>query len=102
MTSSIEKIIELDKQARQKVSDANRRAREIIEEAEAEKSKMGSDYSARVENRLEIVKDSFGKMAEDEIAKIEADKESAIARLDESMNSHRAEWEKEILAAIIG
>lgn len=102
MTNSIEKIIELDKQARQKVADANRQAREMIEDAESKKSKMEVDYNARAEKRLGIVKDNYGKMAEDEIAKIEEKKAEAFARLDESMNSHKADWEKEILARIIG
>lgn len=99
---SIQTIVEMDKNARQKVSAAKEEAREILRNADEKQKTMVADYESRAEARLGKVEASYRGQAEEEISVIEADKKAAFERLDKKMADNRDKWKKEIFSAVTG
>ncbi|MDR0197397.1 MAG: hypothetical protein LBI36_04180 [Oscillospiraceae bacterium] len=102
MLDLIEKIIEIDKSARQRVRDADEKARGILDEANAEKARIESDYTDRIKKRLEIVAESYNKIANEDIEEITRKKAERFNRLDSVMEQNSERWVNEIMGRVTG
>lgn len=100
--TSIAAVIEIDKKARAKVSQAQEEAQSILKEAKQKKANLLSDYTLRSDKQLETAQKDYKKDADEKIARLEADKAKRIEALSEKMNANKARWEKQILSEIIG
>ncbi|MDR0222054.1 MAG: hypothetical protein LBI38_00750 [Oscillospiraceae bacterium] len=102
MRDLIERIIEIDKDGQKRVEDANEKAREILDGANAEKAEIEREYADRIDKRLKIVGESYARMADEDIGQILRRKAEREAMLDKAMEQNGARWEKEILERITG
>ena len=99
---SIQTVVQIDKNARQKVSDAQKEAEDILKNAEDKKQEMFESYRLRAETRLSKVQEAYDEQAKEEIAEIEHRKLAAYAELDEKMNKNKEKWENQIFLSITG
>jgi len=102
MVDVIGKIIDIDKNAKSEVITAREKADSILVNAAARKEEMKKEYDDKIRNRLEIVKLTYNKLAEEDIAQINARKTERVTVLEKAMGENRDKWEKQILASIIG
>lgn len=102
MLNLIDQIIEIDKDARNKVDTAHAEAASIINQGKKETQQIKSEYDERISTRLEKIEQDYNKIANGEIGLINAEKDKKIESLVAVMEEHRKTWEDEILLRITG
>lgn len=102
MINLIDKIIEIDKDARGKVADAKNEASEILRDASAQVEALKNEYNDRIAKRLAIVNDTYSRFASDEINAILKKQAERIELLEDVMLKNKPRYEKEIISNILG
>lgn len=100
-SSTVRKIIELDKAARSKVTDARADADKLRESARQKEEQLAADYKAQAEKRIKSVENACKAEADEKISALEAEKEKRLRALDDKMAANRERWKKEIFTAVI-
>lgn len=99
-SSTIQKIIELDKAARNMVSDARAETDKIRENAQQKKERLLADYKAQADERIKSAEEACNAEADEKISALEAEKVKRLKALDDKMAANRERWKKEIFTAV--
>jgi vacuolar-type H+-ATPase subunit H len=102
LDSLIDKIIEIDGNARVKVDSAEQTAREILSAAKQKRDEIGDKYKGQAEKRLATVLREYSRFADEEIRQIEKKQNERAAKIEETMRIKSPEWKKEIISGILG
>ncbi|HBH94231.1 MAG TPA: hypothetical protein DDX91_00640 [Ruminococcaceae bacterium] len=100
--SSIQTIIEMDKRARERVANAKKDAEEIRAEAEGKKKQLLSEYRSNSQKSLQELEKSCRNEADEEIGRINADRDKKTAELDRKLDQNRNLLMNNIFEAVTG
>lgn len=100
--NAIKRIIELDKQARERVSMVKKQAEEIDAEVQRKKEDIISEYRTHAKNRLSILEESCKKEAEEKISEIEAVTKEKTDAFDKSFAENREALADKVFFAVTG
>lgn len=102
MENIVNKIIEIDTQADQRLNDAETAGMELVEKSEKEASELKENLRKRAENRIEKIKEFHRLETEDALAKISEESSLKMKALDESFDEIHVSIEDSIFRAIVG
>lgn len=100
MNNTVQTIIEMDKAARLKVSNAKIQAQTLTENAEKKRIKLTKKYKEATETEAERICDGIKKASEAEIEKIRSDADEKCKRLEAAIKKSRASRISEITKRI--
>lgn len=100
--NAIKRIIELDKQAREHVSQVKKQAEEIDAQVQRKKEDIINDYHSHAKNRLNKLEESCQKEAEEKIRTIEADTKAKTDLFDKSFAQNREALADKVFLAVTG
>lgn len=102
MNNTIQKIIELDRAARERVEQAQEEAQRITNECIGEQDRLTKETDKEIHEQLERIKRDCRKKADNEIERLRASSREKCMRLDKIAQANAPRWEKEILERIFG
>lgn len=98
MDTVVNKLLDMDKQARQILDEAKQYYDRTIEEIENEKQAITKLYNDKAHAHIEAVRTAETADAEDSIATIRARTTILCQGLDQIWNDHHEQWENELFA----
>ena len=101
MANIINKILEIDENARHRIEDAYKKKSEILCDAEQQEEDIKNDILKRVAGRVEKVEEFEKSNADEKLEKLRNHTNQDISFLDKTYNDNHEKWEKEILNNII-
>lgn len=102
MDSVVNKLLDVDRQARQILDEAQQYYDKTIKDLAAEKQKMTADYESREKQYLDKVRVSESVSVTEASAEIESRYESLTAELDNTFESLHPAWEDELFQKCVG
>lgn len=102
MENIIDSIIDIDKTARNRVSEARKQADAIIREAEEKREALKKESRALLEKEIEYRKHAIRVSSDSKIASAERSAEEKCRSLEEKMEHGRGGWKSEIIGRITG
>lgn len=99
---SIQYILELDRNARERVEQAAKEVEEIKAEADKKIEEMRERYRGILNQRLETEEKACKEESDKKIALIEKNKNEKIAAFDKVFEENRRPLEQQIFDAVIG
>lgn len=102
MLNLIDQIIEIDKNAREQVAEANSEAHKILDDAAEKIRELKKEFDERANKRLSIVNDTYSGFADEEIEAILKTQNEQVAALKKVMEENKPRYEREILGKILG
>lgn len=102
MTNVINQILEIDKQAKELLEQANQQCHTIKAKANEESELIQCNYMNRVSHRVEIIEQTEQKLADEKMASIEVKRQSVFQALDMAYTRDHEKWEQEIYARVLG
>lgn len=100
MNNTVQTIIEMDKAARLKVSNAKIQAQTAAENAEKKRIKLTEKYAAETKNEADRICDEIKKASEAQIEKIRFEADEKCRRLEAAVEKTRASRINEITERI--
>ncbi len=97
----IKNILEIDKNAKAKINEAENSYSKIIAEAKAEKKRIVNDGIKEAEKSLKKLEDDERRRTDAELDRLKAKRDEETARLERIFEAHHAEWEENIFRAVI-
>lgn len=101
MDAILGKIIEADKKARELSNEAILSREKARESMAARKEKLRSDYMARADSRLEKLAATREKQTEEKTAETKKRFEGQMALLDKQYDTYKSTWIEHIVEAVI-
>ncbi len=101
MEDLINRILEIDENARKRLQKAYDEKAHTINSAEKQEEDIRTEVLKRVDGRLEKVEEFEKASADEKINIIDKDKQKLISMLDEKFNSNHKKWEENIIKNII-
>lgn len=101
MENLINRILEIDENAKKKLEDAYKQKSQIICEAEKQEEKIKEDVFKRVNGRVEKVEEFEKSNADEKLAELEKKTAEEIAALDKAFDENHEKWENDIYRNII-
>ena len=101
MEKILERIIETDRAARDKVSVQKQRLEMINDEIAAEKAHIDEKLQQSANEAIEKTKEETGAKVKSEISRIDAYFNETEAALNKSYDENRDKWIEEIFSAVI-
>ena len=98
----INRILEIDHNAAERLELAHKKKQEILNEAKLEEIKIKENCIKRADNRIAKVEEFEKQEADEKINEINLQKQTKISKLDELFNSNQAQWKNEIFHRIVG
>ena len=102
MENIIDSIIDIDKTARNRVSEARKQADAIISEAENNKKAMRTESRTLLEKEIEDKKRSIRESSDSKISAAEKDAEEKCRSLEIKMEQGKNLWKSGIIGRITG
>ena len=102
MQDMIERIVEMDKHARELTDEAKRLKVGSEDRVKAKREELHQYYTERVNERLELIKKAESKNAEEELKVIMEKQKALEERLDSIYAENCDTWVDEIVARVIG
>lgn len=102
MENLVNKIIEIDSIADQRLNDAESDSAKMIEKSEREAADLRENLRSRAENRMSKIRDFHRIETEDAISRINEDCNEKIRSLDEAYDSMHSSIEESIFRMIVG
>lgn len=102
LNNTIQKIIELDRAARERVEQAQEQAQRITDECIGEQERLTKETDEEIREQIERIKRECRRMADNEIERLRASSRESCGRLDKIAQTNAPRWEKEILGRIFG
>ncbi|GHU79727.1 hypothetical protein FACS1894191_3190 [Clostridia bacterium] len=96
MNTVVNKLLEIDRQARQTLDDARQYYEKTLEETGRERERLLGKYAARAENHLADVTASETAIVEDAVARISAGRDGKISAVETNYLQNHTRWEQEI------
>ena len=100
MDSLIEQLVQVDKQARQRVNKAKKQRAGAIEQLEQDKAVVRAENDAAFEAFLQMQKNAQQEKQAVEIQKIEEKHAHVIASLDNAFAKHGDAWVQSVVDAV--
>lgn len=100
MNSTIKTLILIDKNAREKVSNAKDEAQNIVEEANQERLRLQAEYDADARKRINEVRAAYADESKEKSTGLKVKRKVVLARLSSAMENNRDQWEEEIVGRI--
>ena len=101
MEDLINRILEIDENARKRLQKAYDEKAHTINSAEKQEEDIRTEVLKRVDGRLEKVEEVEKATADEKIEIIQKDKENLISMLDDKYNANHKNWEENIINNII-
>lgn len=101
MENIINKIIEIDENARRRLEEACQKKSEILCDAEKQEVAIRNDVLQRVKGRVEKIEEFEKTNADEKLEELNKKKEEAISYLNTIYNDNHEQWEKEIYNNIL-
>lgn len=98
----VNKLLDVDKQARQILDEARQYYDRTISDIEAEKKKMAEEYEKRAKHHLEDIEYSEGAAVKEAADKNEKLYSRLTAEMDETFEKNRAAWVDELFNKCVG
>ena len=98
MDEIINKILDIDRQAEERLLQAEKDKTKILNEAKLQEMEIKENCILRADDRIEKVESSEKKSAE----KITLEMKAKMADLDKLFNDNKEKWENEIFHRIVG
>lgn len=101
MNNIINRIIEIDKKAKDLISYADKQNEELIESVEKEKKELISNMAKESKEKLETVRKTENEYADSKIQKLIEEKLEAIDKLNQAYEENHQEWEDKIFKRML-
>lgn len=101
MDNIIRSILDIDRNAAQRLEDAQKKKLRIINDAKALEEKLVQDAVENAKTELERLEKEELKKTEEKIAALDEMKNSKISAMEESFEKNSQEWCEEIFKAVI-
>ena len=102
MENVINKILQIDKEACQRVEQAKQEKIQILSEAKIEETRIKEEHIKRADDRIDKVDEHEKSLADEKITKIEAEKQQKLAALQTLYDQNHTIWEQDIYRRIVG
>ena len=102
MDEIINKILDIDRQAEERLLQAEKDKTKILNEAKLQEMEIKENCILRADDRIEKVESSEKKSADEQIEKITSEMKAKMADLDKLFNDNKEKWENEIFHRIVG
>ncbi len=102
MDEIINKILDIDRQAEERLLQAEKDKIKILNEAKLQEMEIKENCILRADDRIEKVESSEKKSADEQIEKITSEMKAKMADLDKLFNDNKEKWENEIFHRIVG
>ena len=102
MDEIINKILDIDRQAEERLLQAEKDKTKILNEAKLQEMKIKENCISRADDRIEKVELSEKQGADEQIEKITSEMKAKMADLDKLFNDNKEKWENEIFHRIVG
>lgn len=99
--SIIANILEIDKNAKDRLAEAENKRNVILAEAKAEEERIIGDKVKAADEKLRQLDEDERRRAEAKIESIKKSGEEEIARLDKVFGERHTMWEDKIFSAVI-
>ncbi|MEG2053500.1 MAG: hypothetical protein RR052_01020 [Oscillospiraceae bacterium] len=96
MENFIEKIISIDKKAKEIIDTANLQKEKIIRETSDEKEKAVEKQKHAFENKMAVLADEMQGKVKEETAKTKVEFDAKKKALENHFNENAVKWEKDI------
>lgn len=100
MSDTINRILEIDARAQQKLSDAYHERDEQKKAIDAEAAESAEQLRIRCEHRIQLIYDQEQAAYEESAAAAEQELKEALHRLDSAFAEGRDGWLSEIIVAV--
>lgn len=102
MDEILNRIISIEHKAQDIIEDAENQKRTMFENLKKECSKIKNNIMERQQRRIEIIKQTEQKFADEKMAEIDKSTQESIKKLDCVFNEKKEEWVQNIYNNIIG
>ena len=102
MDEIINKILDIDRQAEERLLQAEKDKTKILNEAKLQEMEIKENCILRADDRIEKVELSEKQSADEQIEKITSEMKAKMADLDKLFNDNKEKWENEIFHRIVG
>ena len=100
MDNLIRELVQVDKQARLRVSRAKKQRAVALEQLESDKVRVREENDAALASYLEEQKTAQAASREEALRQLEADSDRVIASLDETYHQNREDWVRAIVDSV--
>lgn len=100
MADIISQILDIDKNAREKVARAKEEKKQMLLDAEEERDKIKSQLVERAAHRLEVIEAQEAQRANEIEEELKASADEKIKTIDDRFEQNHEAWEKEIFERI--
>ena len=100
MADIISQILDIDKNAREKVARAKEEKKQMLLDAEEEREKIKSQLVERATHRLELIETQEAQRAEQVASELKDAADEKIKLIDDRFEKNHEAWEKEIFERI--
>lgn len=100
MEDIFEKIINIEKEARESVSDAEKQKNSIKANMDKEISALKNRFETQAERRCRIIREQSDKFAELGVAEVNRKCENDIRSLADKYEQNKERWTAEIVSAV--
>ena len=101
MQDMIQRILEIDKQARDMTAQAEERRRNAKQEIEAQVQKIRQHYQQQAQIELEKIREREEQLAQETMERQESENKRHLQMLDEQFKEHGDEWIDQIVTRTI-
>ena len=102
MENVINRILEIDKDACEKLESAEKQKKQIISDAKSEEVKIRQEYLKNADIKITQVDEQEKQIADQKISKIEEEREKDLSRLQSIYEENHISWEQDIFQRIVG
>lgn len=101
MNTIVDKLLNVDKEARKNLDEAQEYYETTISETKAELEKMKKDYDRQLRHYIEETDQSFKDESTTRVQAIEQKKTALLQTMDHEFEAHHQQWQDTIFARCI-
>ena len=101
MNNVVNKLLDMDKKARQTLDEARQYYEKTIEEITLERARLLEDYSARAKAHIDDVANMEAAAIADAAAAVNSAKSEKIQFIQDRYNQNHSAWEEEIFGRCV-
>lgn len=101
MNTIVDKLLDVDKEARKKLDEAQEFYETTISDTKKEMEKMKKEYDEQLQHYIREISQNFEDDANQEIAGIEEKKAAQVQKMNSVFEAHKQQWQDTIFARCI-
>ena len=98
----INRILEIDKQACERIESAEKQKKQIFSDAKVEEAQIRDEHLKKANIKIDEYDQQQKLIADEKIAKIEEEKLKKISDLQSIYDNNHSSWEQDIFQRIVG